>query len=150
MNDSRLSSVLHVLLHMAHKDTPMTSQELALCLGTHQVVVRRTMGLLRDAQIVQTGRGRSGGWRLAADWGGISLFDLYKALGAPPLFAFGNRKDATSCNVEQAVNTALNSAAAEAEALLLARYKEITLADLATDFGPRFARAKEQGNQSHV
>lgn len=41
--DSRLSSVLHALLHMAEQEEPMTSDALARCLGTNPVVVRRTM-----------------------------------------------------------------------------------------------------------
>ncbi|NMW23581.1 transcriptional regulator, partial [Rhodanobacter denitrificans] len=32
--DSRLSAVLHALLHMAERDAPMTSDALAQCLGT--------------------------------------------------------------------------------------------------------------------
>src|SRR5690606_38858328 len=39
--DSRLSSVLHALLHMAAHDAPMTSEVLARCMGTNPVVVRR-------------------------------------------------------------------------------------------------------------
>src|SRR4028118_1044270 len=49
--DSRLSSVLHVLLHMAEHDGLMTSEVLARCLGTNPVVVRRTMGLPREAGV---------------------------------------------------------------------------------------------------
>ena len=42
--DSRLSSVLHALLHMAERGEPLTSDELAMCMRTNPVVVRRTMG----------------------------------------------------------------------------------------------------------
>jgi DNA-binding IscR family transcriptional regulator len=42
-NDSRLSRMLHVLLHMARHDAPMTSETIAKMLGTNPVVVRRTM-----------------------------------------------------------------------------------------------------------
>ena len=31
--DSKLSSVLHVLLHLAHSDRPMTSEQMAGMLG---------------------------------------------------------------------------------------------------------------------
>ena len=49
--DSRLSLVLHALLHMAQRDDSMTSEQLAACLNTNPVVVRRTLGLLRQAGI---------------------------------------------------------------------------------------------------
>ena len=40
--DSRLSSVLHVLLHMAQHDGPLTSDTLPRALGTNPVLVRPT------------------------------------------------------------------------------------------------------------
>ncbi|PSR12929.1 D-alanyl-D-alanine carboxypeptidase [filamentous cyanobacterium CCP3] len=45
--DSRLSDVLHVLLHMAEAGGPVTSEVLAKAMGSHPVVVRRTLAGLR-------------------------------------------------------------------------------------------------------
>jgi len=129
--DSRLSAVLHALLHMAGADEPVTSDTLALCMRTNPVVVRRTMGLLRDAGLVSSVRGHGGGWRITADLSKVTLRQLHEALGEPALFALGHRSDAPDCLVEQAVNAALGSAFADAEALLLQRFEAVTLADLA-------------------
>ncbi len=137
--DSRLSSVLHALLHMAEQDGPMTSEALGACLQAHPVVVRRTMGFLREAGIVAAERGPAGGWRIVADLSKVSLRQLHDCLGEPAIFAIGNRNDAPECLVEQAVNAALEDAFTEAEALLLARFGEITLAALAEDFRRRQA-----------
>ncbi|SFG54448.1 RrF2 family transcriptional regulator [Sulfitobacter dubius] len=142
--DSRLSSVLHALLHMAEREVPMTSGDLAKCLGTNPVVVRRTMGFLRDAGIVASDRGHAGGWRITADLNTISLRQLHDALGEPALFAVGNRNEAPECLVEQTVNAALDQSFAEAEALLLARFGEITLSDLTADFSMRYAALLKQ------
>ena len=142
--DSRLSSVLHALLHMAEREGPMTSDELAKRLQTNPVVVRRTMGFLRDAGIVSSDRGPAGGWRITADLASVSLRQLHDALGEPALFAVGNRNDAPECLVEQAVNAALDDSFAKAEALLLARFEDITLADLADDFARRHAERRRQ------
>lgn len=138
--DSRLSSVLHALLHMAEQKGPMTSETLARCMGTHPVVVRRTMGLLREAGLVTSERGHSGGWRIAADLAKVSLRQLHEILGEPAIFAVGNRNETPECLVEQSVNAALDGAFAEAEALLLDRFSHVTLADLAADFARRHAR----------
>ncbi|MFD1836932.1 RrF2 family transcriptional regulator [Paracidovorax cattleyae] len=140
--DSRLSSVLHALLHMAGQPGPMTSDALARCLGTNPVVVRRTMGFLRDAGIVQSERGHAGGWRIQADLRAVTLRQLHEALGEPAMFAIGNRHEAPECLVEQSVNAALEGTFAEAEALLLQRFSEITLADLAADFARRHAAVR--------
>ena len=137
--DSRLSSVLHALLHMAEHDVPMTSEALGQCLGTNPVVVRRTMGLLRKANLVTSDRGHAGGWRITADLSTVTLRQLHEALGEPAIFAIGNRNETPACLVEQSVNAALEGAFADAEALLLDRFAHITLADLASDFGRRHA-----------
>ena len=42
-NDTRLSRMLHVLIHMARHEGPATSEAIAQMLGTNPVVVRRTM-----------------------------------------------------------------------------------------------------------
>lgn len=141
-SDSRLSSVLHALLHMAEQDGPVTSDALARCLGTNPVVVRRTMGYLRKAGIVTSDRGHSGGWRIHADLGTITLLQLHEALGEPAIFAMGNRNETPECLVEQSVNAALEGTFAEAEALLLKRFAEITLADLVADFSRRHSATR--------
>lgn len=142
--DSRLSSVLHALLHLAEQRRPMTSEALADCMGTNPVVVRRTMGLLREAGIVASARGHAGGWTVAADLGAVTLRQLHEALGEPAIFAIGNRNETPECLVEQSVNVVLDGAFAEAEALLLDRFSAVTLADLAADFTRRHARRRSQ------
>ena len=122
----------------------MTSDDLAKCLGTNPVVVRRSMGFLRQAGIVASDRGHAGGWRITADLSVVSLRQLHDALGEPALFAVGNRNELPDCLVEQTVNAALDQSFAEAEALLLKRFGKITLADLAADFTLRHAARRNQ------
>lgn len=135
--DSRLSGVLHVLLHMAETKGPVTSDAMAKAMQTNPVVIRRIMAGLRDAGFVQSEKGHGGGWTIARNLGLITLRDVYAALGSPELFAMGNRTDAPGCLVEQAVNAALNTAFNDAEALLLDRFAAVTLAELSADFHAR-------------
>jgi len=135
--DSRLSGVLHVLLHMAEHEGPMTSETLAKAMQTNPVVIRRVMAGLRDAGYVRSEKGHGGGWTLACDLGAVTLRDIYNALGHPALLAIGNRAESPGCLVEQAVNAALSDAFREAEALLLARFETVTLAALSNDFHAR-------------
>ncbi len=123
----------------------MTSDKLAECLRTNPVVVRRTMGLLREAGIVTSDRGHAGGWRIAVDLSTVTLRQLHSALGEPAFFAIGNRNETPECLVEQAVNAALDDTFIKAEALLLERFSEISLADLAADFSRRYAEHRKQG-----
>ncbi|MBR1120474.1 Rrf2 family transcriptional regulator [Bradyrhizobium lablabi] len=137
--DSRLSGVLHVLLHMAEHNGPVTSEVLAKAMGTNAVVVRRIMAGLREAGYVRSEKGHGGGWVIHRDLEKITLRDVYDALGHPSLLAMGNRTESPGCLVEQAVNAALDSAFADAEALLLSRLGEVTLAQLSADFHARLS-----------
>jgi len=148
--DSRLSSVLHALLHMAEQDGPMTSDALAQCLGTNPVVVRRTMAYLRRAGLVASDRGHAGGWRIEVDLSTVTLLQLHEALGEPAVFAMGHRNELPGCLVEQSVNAALENAFADAEALLLARFSQITLADLAADFARRHKQRRHKKGIDHA
>lgn len=132
--NSRLSAVLHALMHMAEREEPMTSDDLAVCLDTNAVVVRRTMAGLRDAGIVQSGRGHGGGWHFAKPLCDISLLDIYNALGEPILFQIGPATEMPGCVIEQSVNRVIGDALKDAEAILMARFAGTTLADLAVDF----------------
>jgi Rrf2 family protein len=135
--DSRLSRMLHVLLHLGHHGGPATSEQIARMLGTNPVVVRRTMAGLRNAGYVRSAKGHGGGWALARELKDVTLQQVYEAIGEPALFAVGPSVDNPGCVVEQAVNAAVNDALQRAEELLVRRLGEVTLADLARDFARR-------------
>jgi DNA-binding IscR family transcriptional regulator len=150
-SDSRLSAILHTVLHMADAGRAMTSTELAQHMNTNPVVVRRAMAGLRRAGIVRSEKGRGGGWEIAADLTRVSLRQVYDAIGAPPLLAAGIRLEHPACLVEQAVNRALQPAFADAEALLVERFSAVTLAELAADFTSRAAAFRAQHkDHAHV
>jgi len=68
----------------------------------------------------------------------------------PSLLAIGNRTEAPGCLVEQAVNAALNQAFHDAEALLLSRLGEVTLAMLSADFHDRLVARGGTHDLEHV
>ena len=142
--DNRLSAVLHALLHMADHGGPLTSAELAQMMSTNPVVVRRTMAGLREAGLVRSEKGHGGGWELARDLKSVTLRDIYDALGAPRLMAMGIPLAHPGCLVEQAVNRSLAGTFAEAEALLVSRLGDVTLAQLADDFSTEAALRRQQ------
>ncbi len=128
--DSRLSGVLHVLLHMTEQETAMTSELLAKSLQTNPVVIRRIMAGLRKQGYVHSEKGHGGGWTLACDLTKVTLRDIYVAIGSPTLLAMSHRTETPGCLVEQSVNAALDGAFQDAEALLLERLGEVTLGEL--------------------
>ncbi len=129
--DTRLSDVLHVLLHLDQVTEPLTSDVLARSMGTNPAVFRRTMAGLRDAGFVRSGKGHGGGWQLAHPLSEITLLAVYEALGRPNLFAIGNRSDHPDCLVEKNVNKVMAATMAEADALFAKRFGQITLDQIA-------------------
>lgn len=108
-------------------------------MSTNPVVIRRTMAGLRDRGFVHSEKGHGGGWSIAVNLEPVMLLEIYDSLGQPEILAMGNRTDAPGCLVEQAVNSALGDTFNEAEALLLRRFGEITLAQLSADFHARMS-----------
>jgi DNA-binding IscR family transcriptional regulator len=126
---------------MARQDDPMTSEMIAEMLGTNPVVIRRTMAGLRNAGYVRSEKGHGGGWAIATDLEKLSLLDIHRAVGGPRLFAIGNEHPNPDCAVEKVVNEALVDALRDAEALLIARLGDVSLAELARSFDARCAVA---------
>ncbi len=151
--DSRLSGVLHILLHMVERAGPATSEDLSKMMATNPVVIRRIMAGLRRQGYVRSEKGHGGGWTLACDLSKVTLRDIYTALGSPSLLAIGNRTEAPGCLVEQAVNAALQQAFHDAEERLLARLGEVTLSILSADVHSRLVvrgRSEAMEDDVHV
>lgn len=136
-NDGRLSRMLHVLIHMARHDGPMTSEAIARLLGTNPVLIRRTMAGLRDAGYVRSEKGHGGGWAIAADLEMVTLLDVHHAVGGPRLFAIGIEHPEPGCQIAAVVNEAVSDALQEAERLLVERLASISLAALVQTFDER-------------
>ena len=58
----------------------MSSGALAAQVGSHEVTLRRLLGRLRYAGLVEGREGRHGGWALARDPATVSFGDVHRAL----------------------------------------------------------------------
>jgi len=129
--DSRLSRMLHILIHMDKMDDAATSDHISTILHTNPVVVRRTMACLREKGYVTSVKGHGGGWRLNVALADITLLDIHNALGETSLFTIGLSDEYTQCPIEQAVNREIGNALKASEQLLLARFGQVSLDKLA-------------------
>lgn len=146
--DSKLSLALHILGHMgAAPDRPLQSEVLAGFHTTHPVVVRRTLGQLREAGLVLSAKGHAGGWRLAKPAAAITVADVYRALGEQLDPAPGTGPDnPPGCAIERALHGHWNRAVTEAETLLLDRLSKISIADLSGSLAQGAPRPHEQSS----
>lgn len=140
--DTRLSRLLHVLMHMAQTDAPMTSQQIAGMLGSNAVVVRRIMAGLRDTGYVEAERGHGGGWRIIRRTDEITVVDVYRSLGSPDLFAFGFSNPRPACLVEQSVDTTIAGSIETATAAILEQFGTLRLSQIEAEVQKRIPRCK--------
>ncbi len=144
--NNQFSDALHIVAHLVGQPGPRTSEQLATCLPTHPVVIRRLLAQLNKGGIVQTVRGHGGGSQLARDPAQISLLDVYHALGSPTLLHTGVREGGRGCPVMQVVNDALDDSYRQAQALLETRLQATTLATLGADFAVHLAKHTSGGS----
>ena len=78
MKDTRLSSALHLLVLVSEAEASMSSEQMAISMGTNASYVRKLSGSLRKAGIVESHRG-SAGLRLVPDAAELTLLDVYLA-----------------------------------------------------------------------
>ncbi len=145
--NSKLSLALHALGHMAlAPEQPQRSEDIAAHNSTNAVVVRRVLGQLRRAGIVQSARGHAGGWRLARPAWAITMADVYAAIGER---YFDRSPDVApadiACLVERTLQSAMTDALADAEERLVERLADVSIADLSSAMvGAGFAAPAHQ------
>ena len=146
--DSKLSLALHALGHLAlAPDSALPSEDLARIGPTNPVVVRRVLGLLRDAGLVTSAKGHAGGWRLAKTPAQITVADVYRALGEglDPAPGAGPHNP-TTCAIERALHGHWDAAIALAQSALLDRLSKVSIADLSGSMADAQVHAHEHGS----
>lgn len=105
---------LALIAQEMRKGKPVTSGAIAAMVGVHPVHVRRVLGALREAGLVESQPGPAGGWELARDPNEISLYDIYFALEPELPFEMPTRSPDACCrfapNLPQALAGALDNA----------------------------------------
>ena len=125
--NSRLSLALHTLAHMSdNPERTITSAQIAAHIGTNPVVVRRVLGSLRAAGLLNSERGQAGGWSLARPPEQVSLADVYRALD-DRLIVQGDQDESTTCSTERALEAKVADILQEVEHSLLQKLASIPI-----------------------
>lgn len=77
--DTRFSSAIHILIMIAGAETPMTSDQIAVSVGTNASYIRRITGLLKKQGIIDSRQGISG-FTLLVDPEELTLLRVYRAV----------------------------------------------------------------------
>jgi Rrf2 family protein len=136
--NSRLCVAAHVLTWMAldQRDPAAvaTSQRIAVSVNTNPVVIRRCLGQLREAGLVQSRRGAGAGWNLARAPESITLLDVHVAVeDDDPLFALHHSPPSGSCPVGFGIQPALRQVFGRLDEAVRRELATTTIADLLRD-----------------
>ncbi|MFF0312637.1 Rrf2 family transcriptional regulator [Streptosporangium sp. NPDC004379] len=135
--NSRMSVLVHVLTWMAldRRDNPegATSQRIAGSVNTNPVVIRRCLGDLRKAGLVQARRGAGVGWSLTREPEAITLLDVYGAIEDETLFAMHHTPPNASCPVGFGIRPTLRRVYGRLDDVLRQELATTTIADVLRD-----------------
>src|SRR6185312_5036011 len=110
--NSRLTIAVHALawLALAHRrgHERLTSDEVAASVNANPVILRTSLGRLRQAGLVKVSHGAGAGWWLALPPEEISLLAIYEAMGSEPLFAMHHTEPNQECPVGRGIRPALD------------------------------------------
>lgn len=110
----------------------VNSESIARSVGTNPVVVRRVVGLLVKAGLVEMRKGQNGGALLARPPEKISLGDIYRAVESGPLLAvpeFG-AKVKEPCAIARFAAPVLRLFFGDAERCMMAKLDKTRLSDV--------------------
>jgi Rrf2 family protein len=135
MINSRFTVAVHLLALLAWgtercPGMPLTSEMAAASVNTNPVVVRRILGLLREAGLVTSQPGPTGGWFLARTPEQITLCDVYRAVEDEALFALHHRPPSRGCLVGAHIQRALGAFFQEAETAMEEKLAQRTITDV--------------------
>ncbi|SDD38625.1 Rrf2 family transcriptional regulator [Glycomyces harbinensis] len=128
---SRSAVAIHALTMLARwSERTLTSAEIADSLESNPVLVRRILGSLRDAGLVESTEGRGGGWTLARAPRAITLHDAYAAVETGPVLTGHAHPPSRECEVGRNIQALLETEFREAEQAMEERLGRTTIAHL--------------------
>jgi DNA-binding IscR family transcriptional regulator len=132
-----MTIAVHALawLALAHRrgQATLTSDEVAASVNTNPVIIRRSLGDLRRAGLVQVRHGAGAGWSLARAPEEITLLEVYDAVAQAPLFAMHHTEPNLECPVGRGIRPVLGQLYGEIEQGLRCDLASTSVADVLRD-----------------
>jgi DNA-binding IscR family transcriptional regulator len=137
---SRFSIAVHILSLISLSTSPCTSDFIAESVNTNPVIIRRIIGNLKKAGLVQVKAG-TGGTYLRKELNEISLLDVYRAVEVVEkgnLFHFHEHPN-PACPVGANIESVLRTNMLEAQSAMENQLAQVTLKQLVAELGEKTA-----------
>ncbi len=135
LSNTHFSLAVHALSAMAFNEGQVVGSEmLAGSMGTNPSFLRRLLGQLRDAGLVETRLGKAGGSTLARPADQITLLDIYRVTELRPAMTAHACDGKSACPVAQNMEKMLEDLNCKLENTVTTELKKTTLANLIGDY----------------
>ncbi|MEO3796887.1 Rrf2 family transcriptional regulator [Nonomuraea sp. B10E15] len=132
--NSRLTVATHALtwLALAHRrgQEVLTSDQVAASVNTNPVIIRRSLGDLRRAGLVEVRHGAGAGWRLARAPEEITLLEVLDAVDVEQPFGLHRTEPNLECPVGRGIRPALSKVYGRAEQAMRQELAGTSIADV--------------------
>lgn len=136
MNNTRFATAVHIMTLLAKSPQDwLTSDWVAGSINVNAVIVRKEIGVLREAGLIISRQGKEGGSQLAKDAGTITISDIYKAVKNTEVLGKKNQNPNPACSVGKEINVHLNTLFEETDQLVINFLGDKSLQEFADQFG---------------
>lgn len=129
-NNSHLTTMIHILTLLANSEEPVSSSMIAGSVNTNPVTIRRALGRLREAGLVETISGVAGGAVLARPAAQISLAELYQLEREEHFFGLHPSQPNPNCPVGRSIQGILTGIYDHTEQRVVEDLSQVTIADI--------------------
>ena len=132
--DTRLSTAIHTLMVLFGAQGKLTQSDyIASSVNTNPVIIRRLLGMLKEAGIIEVVAGKNGGSRLLKSAGDITVWDVFIAVQNTDLFFKNSNEPNKKCPIGQKINSCLNDFYEEVHETIEGKLKSETILSLYED-----------------
>lgn len=143
---SRFTIAVHILTCIDYfkGKQQLSSDFIASSVGTNPVIIRRILGQLKKAGLVEVTRGENGEASLAKPLDQITLYDIYKAVGSveDELFHFHENPN-PDCPVGRNIHAALDERLHHVQKAMEDSLRSMKLSDVVNDTENRIEKEQD-------
>lgn len=135
MNNTRFATAIHILtLLAAQPEEWLNSEYIAGSINVNPVVVRREIGILNEAGLIITKKGKDGGVQLSKSSQKIFLSDIYNAVKNSEVLGKKNKNTNPDCPIGKQINEKLENLFEEINTVVSQNLNNRTLAEFFEQF----------------
>ncbi|PUZ24327.1 transcriptional regulator, BadM/Rrf2 family [Chitinophaga costaii] len=135
MVKSKFAISVHILSLLNNSEEEWTSSEyLASSLNANPALVRKELGALRSAGLVESKEGKNGGSRLTRPGNEVLLSDIFAAIKEDHIFSYAPNLPSEDCPVGKQINQSLDHLFCRIDNSVHDCLHHITLADFCRQF----------------